>query len=69
MNIYFNTPLQDYCAPPDDDRPEVYECHECGEPIRDGDGYYLIDEEYYCDNCVERNHSYAEYEPDYWEDD
>lgn len=55
--------------PPEDTRPVVYECNDCGEPIRDGDGYYLIKGNYYCDNCVERNHHYAENEEEWLEDD
>lgn len=55
--------------PPEDNRPKVYECDDCGEDIRDGDGYYVVKGERYCDDCVERNHHYA-YADDYdWEDD
>lgn len=67
MGAYFPTPLQSHEHPPEDDRPKVYECNDCGEDIRDGDGYYIVKGEYYCDVCVERNYYYAE--ADYWEDD
>lgn len=62
MSVYFATPLQTHTAPPEDTRPVVYECEECEEPIRDGDGYYVVGNKRYCDNCVERNHHYAEHE-------
>lgn len=68
MGVYFPCPLQTHQAPPEDDRPKIYECNDCGEDIRDGDGYYIVKGEYYCDNCVERNHHYA-HEDDYWEDE
>ncbi len=46
--------------PPEDDRPAVYTCKECGEDIKDGDGYSRLGENYFCDRCIEDNHSYAE---------
>ena len=56
-------------TPPEDERPVVYECNDCNDPIRNGDGYYIVKGEYYCDNCVERNHHYAEKNIDYSEED
>ena len=40
----------------------VYQCNECGEPIRQGEFYYALDGECYCENCVERNRYVAETE-------
>lgn len=56
-------------SPPGDDRRKVYECNDCECSIMDGDGYYVVNGETYCDECVERNHHYAESHDDYWEDD
>lgn len=50
-----------------DCRPVVYQCEECGEPIREGDGFYVVNDDYYCENCIERNHYYADV--NVWEDD
>ena len=45
MGVYFPCPLQTHQAPPEDDRPKIYECNDCGEDIRDGDGYYIVAEQ------------------------
>ena len=69
MGVYFPTPLQTHQAPPEEEHPKVYECNDCECDIRDGEGYYVVKGEIYCDRCVERNHHYAEAQYDYWEDD
>lgn len=45
-------------------RKIVYICENCSEPIREGDGYYLVGQNFYCENCIERNYfvAYPEYE-------
>ncbi len=70
MSEYLLTTLQDHCAPPEPEMPPiVYECHGCGEPIYDNQGYYLVNDETYCENCIERNYHTAYYEPDWGDDD
>ncbi len=69
MGVYFAAPLQTHQSPPEDERPKVYECNDCECDIKDGDGYYVVNGEIYCDECVEHNHHYAEAQEDYWEDD
>lgn len=44
------------------ERKMVYLCECCLEPIRDGDGYYFVGGNCYCDNCIERNRFIAESE-------
>lgn len=48
-------------------RKVVYQCENCGEPIREGDAYYAIGGEAYCENCVERARNHVDYLPE--EDD
>lgn len=45
-------------------RKTVYICENCSEPIREGDGYYLVGQNCYCENCIERNYfvAYSVYE-------
>lgn len=38
----------------------VYQCNECEEPIREGEYYYALGGDCYCENCVERNRYLAE---------
>jgi hypothetical protein len=40
----------------------IYQCNECEEPIREGEFYYALNGECYCERCVERNRYYAEKE-------
>lgn len=56
-------------TPPEDDRKKVYDCNDCGCDIMEGDGYYVVKGDVYCDNCIEHNHNYAELCSHYWEDD
>ncbi len=69
MNNYFPCPLQTHQAPPEDDRKKIYECNDCESDICEGDGYYTVNGERYCENCVERNHHYAEKPSDCWENE
>lgn len=56
-------------TPPEDYRKKVYDCNDCGGDIMEGDGYYVVKGDVYCDNCIEHNHNYAELYDDYLEDD
>lgn len=46
--------------PPEDSRSSVYSCYECGEPIKDGDDYWLLGEQYFCESCVNEARGTAE---------
>ena len=48
-----------------DCRPVVYQCEECGEPIRADDAYYSLGGNAYCENCVDHSRHYAENWEDY----
>lgn len=50
--------------------PVIYQCNECEEPIREGEYYYALGGECYCENCVERNRYVAETEKNnnFWEE-
>ena len=41
--------------------PAVYECDLCGEPIREGEYVYKIDELKCCEACVEDSREEAEF--------
>lgn len=41
-------------------RKVVYQCKQCGEPIREADAFYAVGDECYCENCIERSRQYAE---------
>lgn len=55
-------------SPPDEKLRKFAECEECGGDILEGDECYCLDDEYFCNNCVERSYLIAEIEDDYWED-
>lgn len=39
--------------PPEDDREILGYCEECGEPIREGDDFYLLMDCHFCKACVD----------------
>ena len=45
------------------DPPMVFICSGCGEPIRDGDDYYEIMGEQWCQSCIDEAREVAEYDP------
>lgn len=45
------------------DPPSVFICSGCGDNIRDGDGYWDILGEQFCEECVDRAWKVAEYDP------
>lgn len=65
MGAYFPTPLQSHEPPPEDDRPKVYECNDCGESIRERDFYYSPDgDSVYCEYCFDASYRCAYYDDD-----
>lgn len=50
-------------ACPNAPAPSVFaECYGCGADIVDGDEYYDIDGDYYCENCIYERRKTAEVE-------
>lgn len=45
-------PEDNYYNPPEDERHIIKRCIQCGEDIREGDYYYDIDGEAWCEDCV-----------------
>ena len=45
------------------DPPSVFVCSGCGDLIYDGDWYWDILDEQYCEACIESMRSVAEYDP------
>lgn len=43
--------------------PQVFVCSGCGEPIREGDIYYDILGEQFCEECIEEAMGEAVYDP------
>jgi hypothetical protein len=60
-DICLSTPCLPQC-PNAPDPPMVYKCINCGEKILEGDGYYDIDGEIWCEDCIEDCHREAEVE-------
>ena len=50
---------------PRESESPVCECDECGEGIYDGEDYYEIKGNCYCEKCIEKFRKTAE-EPDEW---
>lgn len=46
------------------DPPRVYVCSGCGDDILDGDDYWDIMGEQWCEDCIEDSRKVAEYDPD-----
>ena len=40
-----------YLQPPDNEATAVYQCEHCGDSIFEGDDYYNIDNETFCEQC------------------
>jgi len=40
--------------------PAVFECIECGSPIREGEYVYILGGEHFCEECVENSREEAE---------
>ena len=50
---------------PNASEPEaVFICAECGEDICEGDEYYDVLGEQFCETCIEKFRRVAEYDPD-----
>lgn len=46
---------------PNAPEPPIFaKCSECGEKIYDGDDYYELINEYFCEECVSNSHKIAE---------
>lgn len=45
------------------DPPQVYVCSGCGDPIYDGDDYWDLMGEQWCENCIDDARKEAVYEP------
>jgi len=45
------------------DPPTVFICSGCGEPIYDGDDYWDLVGEQFCEGCIEDSRKVAEYDP------
>ena len=53
------TPCASAC--PNAPEPPIFaRCHNCGTKIYDGDDYYNINDEYWCEDCIEERHKTAE---------
>ena len=62
--------LQNPCPPgcPNADEPLVFtHCDECGAEIYDGEDFYKIGGNNYCESCIKTSYTPAEV-PDYYED-
>ena len=46
--------------PPEDRRPIVYYCDECGTELRKYDEFYTLAGLHFCPDCVECAHGYVE---------
>lgn len=46
------------------DPPAVYVCFGCGDDILDGDDYWDIMGEQFCENCIDDSKGVAVYDPD-----
>lgn len=55
------TPCHPRC-PYAPDPPIVHECIRCGDLILEGDSYYDVDGEQWCEDCMRRNRKTAESE-------
>ena len=54
------------CSPRCPNAPEpksVFICSGCGEKIRDGDDYWEIMGEQFCEDCIDEAKKVAEYDP------
>ena len=43
--------------------PSVFVCSGCGDDIREGDDYWEIMGEQWCENCIDASKRVAEYDP------
>lgn len=64
--MYF-TP-EPYLEPPEDTRPVCYTCSCCGEPIREGDEYWELMGQHFCESCIDDAHHY-DAEPEWPEEE
>ena len=62
-NICKHSPCDPRC-PNAPDPPTVYICSGCGEMIRDGDDYWDVLGEQFCETCIDEAKKVAEYDPD-----
>jgi hypothetical protein len=61
-NICLKSPC-DYRCPNAPDPPEVYVCSVCSHPILEGEDYWDIMGEQWCETCVDKAKGVAEYDP------
>ncbi len=67
-DICLRSPCHPRC-PNAPEPPVVTSCIHCGEHIHEGEDYYNIDGEPWCENCIDDCRTVAEAdEPDYFED-
>ena len=43
--------------------PKVFVCSGCGDPIREGDDYWDVMGEQFCEKCIDNAKREAEYDP------
>lgn len=60
------TPCHPKC-PNADEPPAVFICSGCGKNILDGEGYYDVLGEQFCENCIDDSYHVAELE-EYFDD-
>lgn len=61
-DICFQFPCHPRC-PNSPDPPSVYICSGCGNDIHDGEDYWDIMGEQWCEKCIEKARGVAEYDP------
>lgn len=62
-DICLKSPCDPRC-PNAPDPPRVYVCSGCGDDILDGDDYWDIMGEQWCEDCIEDSRKVAEYDPE-----
>ena len=58
-DMCWQTPCHPRC-PNAPEPPVIHNCIHCGVKIREGDYYYDIDGEPWCENCIKCSFTYAE---------
>ena len=55
-----------YLEPPDNEPKAVLKCFYCKEDVYEGDEYYVLDDLYCCENCLNKYFKFVAETPD-WE--